>query len=468
MKKRFVAVVAGLAVAVSGLVVSAPEVQAASLSGTATSAVAGQPMLVKASGFGANKSVQFVLSGPQNVSLGALTTNSSGAVNNSLTVPSSTVAGSYTLTASGPTSISYLVAVISTTVQISSPYRLLRFDANSGSVSPGSRSALSGAALGSLPTPSRAGYTFKGWFTARSGGAKVTSASRMGSTDTSLFAHWTAKKYTVKFSANGGKKPSAKSKRVTMGHSYGKLPSVKRTGYSFLGWFTAKSGGVKVTSGSTFTKAANQSLFAHWKAKSYKVKLKAQGGKVSKSSIRVTYHATYKSLPTPSRSGYSFKGWYTKKSGGTKITNSSKVKITKTQTLYAHWKKNKTYVSYLTRSSQMDCDLYGYCTGGGGPVSMKVIVTGAKVTITICEVDAEVPVNIYTCTGIGKGMFERGYSSLYGTRHGARAVVSDGKGSGTFSWGVVTFSSSKASAKAIKFVSAHNCQRLNGTYGDCW
>jgi len=285
----------------------------------------------------------------------------------------------------------------------------------------------------------------------------------MGSTDTTLFAHWAAKKFTVKFSANGGKKLSSKSKRVTMGKSYGKLPSVKRTGYSFLGWFTAKSGGVKVTSGSTFTKAATQILFAHWKAKSYKVKLKAQGGKVSKSSIKVTYHAKYKNLPTPTRSGYSFKGWYTKKSGGTKITNSSKVKITKTQTLYAHWAKTKTYTSYLTRSSQMNCDLRYYCYVAGGPVSMRVMVTGAKVTIKICILDEQPIHNLKTCDGAFNHNYA--YQSLHGTRHGTKAVVSDGKGSGSFNWGVVTFSGSNASAKATKFVSAHNCQRLSGTYG---
>ena len=220
MKKRFVAIVAGLAVAVSGLVVSVPEAQAVSpsLSGTATSAIADQLMHIQAQGFSANRSVQFVLSGPQSVSLGGLTANGSGMVNNYLLVPPLTVVGLYTLTASG------VNGSATWPVQISSPYRLLRFDANGGSVSTSSRSALSGAAMGSLPSPSRAGYTFAGWFTARSGGVKVTSASRMGSTDTSLFAHWSANKFTVKFSANGGKKLSSKSKRVTMGKSYGKLP----------------------------------------------------------------------------------------------------------------------------------------------------------------------------------------------------------------------------------------------------
>lgn len=48
-------------------------------------------------------------------------------------------------------------------------------------------------------------------------------------------------------------------------------------------------------------------------------------------------------MPVPVRKGYVFKGWYTKKSGGTKITAAKKVTITKgkTQKLYAQWSKIK-------------------------------------------------------------------------------------------------------------------------------
>ncbi|MCL2116716.1 MAG: InlB B-repeat-containing protein [Methanobrevibacter sp.] len=44
-----------------------------------------------------------------------------------------------------------------------------------------------------------------------------------------------------------------------------------------------------------------------------------------------------KLISTPKRSGYIFEGWYSKKNGGKKI--SQNIKITKSTTLYAHWKK---------------------------------------------------------------------------------------------------------------------------------
>lgn len=124
---------------------------------------------------------------------------------------------------------------------------------------------------------------------------------------------------------------------VTTGKKYGKLPKPARKGYTFQGWYTSAKNGTKVKSTTLVTGSENHTLYAHWKAKTYKVKLNARGGKVSKSSYKVTYASTYGKLATPTRKGYTFLGWYTKKTGGTKVLSTSKVKITKTTTLYAHW-----------------------------------------------------------------------------------------------------------------------------------
>lgn len=73
-----------------------------------------------------------------------------------------------------------------------------------------------------------------------------------------------------------------------------------------------------------------------------KVKFDANKGDVGKKSKIVTDKKKYGTLPKPTRSGYSFKGWYTKKSGGKKITSKSIFTGTKGKTLYAHWSK-KSY-----------------------------------------------------------------------------------------------------------------------------
>lgn len=71
------------------------------------------------------------------------------------------------------------------------------------------------------------------------------------------------------------------------------------------------------------------------------VKFDANGGTVSKDILKIsTHNATIGSLPTPTRSGYVFQGWYTAKTGGTKITTATKV--TQSMTVYAQWKAKAT------------------------------------------------------------------------------------------------------------------------------
>lgn len=68
------------------------------------------------------------------------------------------------------------------------------------------------------------------------------------------------------------------------------------------------------------------------------VTLNANGGTVSPSTLTVYQDKTYTGLPTPTRTGHTFNGWYTAASGGTKITSTTAVTTTSsTQTLYAQW-----------------------------------------------------------------------------------------------------------------------------------
>lgn len=163
--------------------------------------------------------------------------------------------------------------------------------------------------------------------------------------------------YTVTFNTNGGNAVSPTSKTVTKGSTYGTLPTPTRTGYTFDGWYTAASGGTKITSTTTVSITANQTLYAHWKANTYTVTFNANGGTTPTASKSVTYAGTYGTLPTPTRTGYTFDGWFTAASGGTKITSTTTVSITADQTLYAHW----TIKKYTITAAGTN----GTVTGGG-------------------------------------------------------------------------------------------------------
>ena len=78
-------------------------------------------------------------------------------------------------------------------------------------------------------------------------------------------------KGTIKFNVNKGKRIKTKSKVVTPGKRYGKLPKPKRAGYKFKGWYTKKYGGSRVTSARKVSLSKKTTtLYAKWKKKSVK------------------------------------------------------------------------------------------------------------------------------------------------------------------------------------------------------
>lgn len=193
-------------------------------------------------------------------------------------------------------------------------------------------------AIGELPVPERTGYDFAGWFTAETGGEKIT-AEYVVSANIPVYAQWTPKKYTVKFDANGGTCVTA-SAEVEYDSPYGKyaaLPVPVRDGYGFDGWYTAQMGGNRVVDETVVSITADQTLYAHWDANKYTVTFDGNGGTTSESSKAVTYGSKYGTLPNATRLGYKFDGWFTEKTGGIKVTNSTIVDIASAHTLYAQW-----------------------------------------------------------------------------------------------------------------------------------
>ena len=232
------------------------------------------------------------------------------------------------------------------------------WNANGGTVSPASVSKTHGSTLGTLPTPTRAAteeysYTFAGWFTAASGGTQISSTTTVTGNVT-YYAHWTATKrsYTATFNGNGGSTPSPSSITKEYNTALGTLPTCSRTGYTFLGWYTASSGGTKISTTTVVTK--DITYYAQWSINSYTLTFNPNGGTVTPTSKDLEYNSAYGTLPTPTRASdaqytYTFAGWYTAATGGTQVTATTKM-AAKDTTVYAHWTSNtRSYtVSYQT------------------------------------------------------------------------------------------------------------------------
>ncbi|MCI9093841.1 MAG: InlB B-repeat-containing protein, partial [Coprobacillus sp.] len=188
-----------------------------------------------------------------------------------------------------------------------------------------------------LKSPTRKGYTFKGWYSDSSYRTKVTQIPSGSTGNKTFYAKWTLNNYTVKYNLNGGTHSGNPiTYNVTSSTKILKNPAKK--GYTFKGWYSDSSYRTKVTqipSGST----GNKTFYAKWILNNYTIKYNLNKGKNSKSNP-TTYNVTSstKILKNPTRKGYIFKGWYTSNQYKTKITKITKGS-TGNKTLYAKWCK---------------------------------------------------------------------------------------------------------------------------------
>jgi len=148
-----------------------------------------------------------------------------------------------------------------------------------------------------------------------------------------------ASSHKITWNGNGGNVGSKKTTvtSVKKGAKIGKLPTTpKRVGHSFKGWYTKKTGGTKITKNTVAKKKVT--YYAQWQ-KQYTLTFDPNGGTVDTKSKKLTDKKVYGTLLTPKRTGYTFQGWYTAKSGGTKVTTTTKM-IAKGVKVYAQWKKS--------------------------------------------------------------------------------------------------------------------------------
>lgn len=115
---------------------------------------------------------------------------------------------------------------------------------------------------------------------------------------------------------------------------------------TFHGLTSSLQSSVTITKGKD---SGNRYYIASYESKDYTVSFNAttNGGNISTANKIVTGGDTYGTLPTPDkRTGYTFTGWFTSTSGGTKITEDSIVNLSGNITLYAQWSKNTLTVLY--------------------------------------------------------------------------------------------------------------------------
>jgi len=283
------------------------------------------------------------------------------------------------------------------------------YNANDGSVSPTSATVNNGSAT-TLPTPTRTGYACAGWYTAASGGTKAgnTGASYTVSSNTTLYAQWTANTYTATFDKQSG---TGGSNSVTATYD-ANMPSATmptRTGYGFGGYYDATSGGTQYYTGAgasarTWNKTSAATLYARWAASTYTVTLDRQSGTGGSASVTATYDAAMPSMGTlPTRTGYTFAGYYDATSEGTQYYTAGGASArtwnkASAATLYARWTAD-TYTVTLDKQSGTGGSSSVVATYDANMPSMGVIPTRTGYVFAGYYDAASGGTQYYTATG---------------------------------------------------------------------
>ena len=164
--------------------------------------------------------------------------------------------------------------------------------------------------------------------------------------------------------------------------SGGTIPTATRTGYVFSGWYTSSNSKIIdsarniIASVSNYTDSdkkwlitSNQTFTANWTPGIYTITFDKQNGTGGTNSIYEKYNTGYytdsatttamtssTSINIPTRTGYTFDGYYTAANGGTKYidadgiltSNASTTQFADDGTLYAHWTKPVADLAYTT------------------------------------------------------------------------------------------------------------------------
>lgn len=183
------------------------------------------------------------------------------------------------------------------------------------------------------------GYVFDGWYT--SNGSKV-SNTYVPTSNVTLTAKWIGNNYTLTLNPDGGSVTNT-SIQITNGTAFGTLPTPIKTGYNFDGWYDDTTGN-KITSTSIVNTTSNMTATAKWVGAPVTVTFNPDGGTVNPTTKTVYKEGTYGTLPTPTKVGYAFTGWYD--ADDNKIETTTVVTKVTPHELTAKWEAKQYTVNF--------------------------------------------------------------------------------------------------------------------------
>ena len=215
------------------------------------------------------------------------------------------------------------------------------------------------------PAFANSGFDFLNWNTLPSGlGASYSDGAIFSfSSPLVLYAIWQSKpSATVSFDANGGLGLiGSVSGLVGTAFNIPDAGSLTRSGYLFDGWNSQAAGsGISYGSGQQIFLSNSETLYAQWSPDTYTLQFDAQGG-TAVSALNYTVGQPTLTLPTTTRVGYAFTGWFSDATSGTLIGGAGAAfHPYSSTTLYSQWEANSIVISFdLAGASGSEAPLQG-------------------------------------------------------------------------------------------------------------
>ena len=227
-----------------------------------------------------------------------------------------------------------------------------------------------------LTRPTRTGYTLKGWYTASSGGTKVGNGGdvyKPSANGTTIYAQWekdASAEYTLTINAGAGTAAGETTITGAPGTTVTMLNPYPPSGYTII--FNENNGYCSTSSITTAYSFSGWTVTSGYGSVSGRTYTFGNGN----GTVTASYYQNGAYLPTATRSGYTFKGWYTYSSGGSKAGSAGEYYYPSSNiTLYAQWATD-AYSPIITQ------DTYS-ATNGPVTVTARSPQSGYTVQITM-------------------------------------------------------------------------------------
>ncbi|MBR3289102.1 MAG: InlB B-repeat-containing protein, partial [Lachnospiraceae bacterium] len=202
----------------------------------------------------------------------------------------------------------------------------INYNANGGTVSPTSfNKEYDNPYTENLAMPVKAGYTFGGWYrdntTFNSEYNKNNDDIYLeGTTTYTIYAKWTENTYSITFDLDGGSWESfdpitMSSRRYSEAVTFPDASKVKKTGYTFAGWYNQAEPSQRILTGISANTVGNFVFVAKWNEKSYSITLNTRGGTWANNFVPdiTRKYTESKTLPVAENMtyvGHRFVGWF--------------------------------------------------------------------------------------------------------------------------------------------------------------